>query len=67
MGIQRWVGKHLEINAFRFRIGVYNVQYTNVGALIIGKGVGHFKIVVGVGIIKCFNERTNLGQTCKHV
>jgi hypothetical protein len=41
MGIQRWVvGKHLEINAFR--IGVYNVQYTNVGALIIGKGVGHF-------------------------
>jgi len=51
MGIQRWVGKCLELNAFRFRIGVYNVQYTNVGALIVVKGVGHFKIVVR--IIKC--------------
>jgi hypothetical protein len=44
MGIQRWVGKCLEISVFRFRfkIGVYNVQYTNVDALIIRKGVGHF-------------------------
>jgi hypothetical protein len=53
MGIQRWVGKCLEISVFRFKIGVYNVQYTNVSALITGKGVGHFKIVVGIGIIKC--------------
>ncbi len=42
MGIQRWVGECLEINAFRFKIGVYNVKYTNVNALIIGKGVKHF-------------------------
>ncbi len=26
----------------RFKIGVYNVQYTNVGALIIRKGMGDF-------------------------
>jgi len=42
MGIERWVGKCLEISAFRFKVGVYNVQYINVGALIIGKSVGHF-------------------------
>jgi hypothetical protein len=34
-------------------IGVYNVQYTNVDALIIGKGVGDFLIVVEVEISKC--------------
>jgi hypothetical protein len=42
MGIQRWVGKFLEISVFRFKIEVYNVQYTNVSDLIIEKGVGHF-------------------------
>jgi hypothetical protein len=53
MGIQRWVGQCLEISVFRFMIGVYNVQYTNVDALIIGKGVGDFLIVVEVEISKC--------------
>jgi hypothetical protein len=42
MGIQRWVGNCLEISVVRFKIGVYNVQYTNVGALIIRKDVGDF-------------------------
>jgi hypothetical protein len=52
MGIQRWVGKCLEINAFRFKIRVYNVQYTNVGALIIGKGVGQIpKLLWGLGLL----------------